>query len=412
MIKIKIYEWADQNYNNSFTADTGFTQKFRTGLTLLSKNNYENYYTRLKLIHTFQNKCIEIFRRALKDDDQLMLNWLLNETPVSFGKNYHKELEDIFYKRPVFFRTDELDYGKICEIQCPGSLWGELQLCYEFAKGQYTEFDMQSPVENFNMQLTKYLGDQPVLHYLIDNASGQPGVRYFISKSRKCTSPIKYYGIDKNINSEDVNFVRSHSVYGEWAENYFKERITKKSVQYDLPPYILFDQKATLCLPFWSKTKSYFSDEIRNIFAYTTPIYDDTLELPEGKCSIDDFSEWPRSERNYYLKYAGADVSLNWGSKAVYRLSNLSKEKCKNILYEKIEEAKRGRIWILQENIIRDEDVEYIERNGDIKKDKMRGKYSGFYGPYDFLGLLTMYRKFNKVHGQEDTVIALGIPEK
>ena len=103
MIKIKIYEWADQNYNNSFTADTGFTQKFRTGLTLLSKNNYENYYTRLKLIHTFQNKCIEIFRRALKDDDQLMLNWLLNETPVSFGKNYHKELEDIFYKRPVFF---------------------------------------------------------------------------------------------------------------------------------------------------------------------------------------------------------------------------------------------------------------------------------------------------------------------
>ena len=129
-----VYSWADQQFNNSFRASIGFTQLLSATPKYLDSCSYESLSKRVSLIHDFQDISIRIFRNALKYNDQELLDWLLNETPASLGIEYHKNLEDCHYTKPVFFRTDEIGLGKIAEIQCPGSLWGELQLLYNFYK--------------------------------------------------------------------------------------------------------------------------------------------------------------------------------------------------------------------------------------------------------------------------------------
>ncbi|RKI21612.1 hypothetical protein D7V82_18475 [bacterium 1xD8-6] len=404
---MSIYEWADNEYN-IFKTNTGFTQKLASKTYELELDEYRKYEERLALIHEFQDICIHVFEDALDGGvNNKVLEWLINETPESLGIEYHKKLDRGLYKRPVFFRTDELNFGKIAEIQCPGSLWGELELCYKYLFELGIDIPISDPGHNFSLQLKEYIGEMPIIHHLLDAASAQPGMRYFISNIRKWN---KFYGMDKDISAYNCNFVRGHSVFGLCADNYFKERVISKKIQYDLPPIILFDQKATLVLPFWSKTRDYFNDDIRNMIAYSVPVLKEGIEMEDGSIvSIKDFSARPRSSRNYYLKYAGADIALNWGSKGVYRLSNMNSKKCYEILMKCAEESLNGKIWLIQKEIIRDDIVEYYERDGRKICKTLRGKYSAFYGPYSLIGVLAMHRHHNKVHGQKETVISLGI---
>lgn len=424
----EVYLWANQQYNDTFKASTGFTQFLATHPIYLQDNLYEELSKRITLIHEFQETCINIFREALKNDNAELLHWLLNETPKSFGIDYHKSLEDCHYSKPVFFRTDEIGLGKIVEIQCPGSLWGELQLLYNFYNKEGFKTPTESPAKEFSNQLVKYLDlysiktDKPSVQYLIDNASAPAGVRYFITE----TSPyIRYWGIDPSIQKADeCEFIRTHSFFGLCGENYFNERVEhlkdgipnrNNSVckfKYDFPPYVLFDQKATLVLPFWSKTRNYFSDEVRNLFLYSSPIIDEILELEDGSCTIEEFAKRPQSRRRYYLKYAGSDVSINWGSKAVTRLSNIGYEKCLLILKKCIADGKQGKIWLIQKECIEQKEMSFWKKDGSLGEDLFNTKNSCFYGPFGMLGIVSSYRKHYKVHGQPETVIGIMFPKK
>ncbi len=402
------YEWLDKEFNNSVESDIGFTQLVATHPQVVCDDDFIAVQDRLKLIHTFQDTCIEIFKGALDNNDIDILRWLINETPDSLGIEYHRKLNIHHFTRPVFFRTDETSLGKIAEIQCPGSHWGELELLFQYYSNMGYKFKMIPPSKNFYLQLKKLLyGEEPIVCYLTDNSSSPPGVRYFIKRTRPS---IKYFGYDKGISSLDCNFIRTHSFFGLCGENYFKERLKQSSsrLKFDFPPNVLFDQKATLVLPFWSRTRNKFSDEIRNIFLFSTPILSDAIELEEGTTeSIDAFSKRPQSRRRYYLKYAGSDVSINWGSRAVFRLSNESSGKCYDLLKKCVEDAKKGRIWLLQKEDSGKKQLEYLDRNSDIRIEKMNVKYSAFYGPYNMIGVLAYYRKHFKVHGQPDTCISL-----
>lgn len=300
---------------------------------------------------------------------------------------------------------------KIAEIQCPGSLWGELELLYNFHKSRNFVLPKFSPAEIFATQLKDFLnGEDPVIQYLTDNASAPPGVHYFIQQTRPF---VKYWGIDKGVRAMNCNFIRSHSFYGLCGENYFKTRLQQENprFKFDLPPHILFDQKATLVLPFWKKTRHLFSDKIRNMIVYSTPLIDEQIELEEGEMiSISNFSKLPQSRRNYYLKYAGSDVSINWGSKAVYRLSNYGSGKCLELLQSCLSDFQYGKIWLLQKELTESAEISYYDRTETRCLDKFNAKYSSFFGPAGLIGIVASYRKHFKVHGQEETVVGIMVP--
>ena len=416
--EVNNYQWADNIYNQSFTSDTGFTQLLANEPYVIPASEYEKARKRLAIIHDFQDRCISLFRNALVANNEELIHWLLNETPVSFGVDYHKNLKDHHYTKPVFFRTDEMSLGKIAEIQCPGSLWGEMELMYQ----NYHRLGFlacgSSPASKFTQQLRDYLGAEPIVHYLIDNASIPIGIRYFIQQTRP---GIRYWGIDKNVmaftnknakedNIETCNFVRTHSFFGLCGENHFSSRLNRDppDFKYDFPPYVLFDQKATLVLPFWKKTRDLFTNEIRDIIIYSAPICDETIQLEDGsELSIDDFSRLPQSKRDYYLKYAGTDVSINWGSRAVMRLRKDSYAECLNKLKQCIADYKRGKIWMLQKEVSEENHVIYTERSGEVKEENLNTKYSFFYGAFDLIGAVTTHSRKNLVHGQPDSIVNL-----
>jgi hypothetical protein len=407
---MNIYAWAANQINSVPKYNTGFTQLMGKNPYFINSKEWNGSVLRLILIKEFMRLSLEIFKDVLFNNaDPVLKHWLLNETPSHIAWEYHRSLHDRHFSLPVFFRTDESSLGKIMEINCPGSLWGELQLAYEYALLCGEENESKSPAKLFASQLSSFLGRQPVVHYLLDGATVQPGMRYFIEKTRP---EIQYANIDKGIRSADCNFIRNHFFWGLCNELYFLNRLPRIGIDvfYDLPPHVLFSQKAALVLPFWSKTRKYFSDEIRNIINYSVPLLPEGLELESGLVSIDEFCNLSRKKRGYYLKYAGSNVSMNWGSREVNRLSILNSDKCRALLKKCIENYNSGEIWLLQKEDTHDDVISYSDRNSNEFQKKFRLKLSSFYGPDNCIGMLAMHRNFYKVHGQNDTVISCVLP--
>ncbi len=429
--KEKYNEWLNSEFNESDLSGLGFTQSIACKPLLLPTRN--SIQRRNTIIREFQNTCLQLLKKALLENNKEILQWLINDTPESMGETYLRKLPDTFWKPPVFFRTDESALGKILEIQCPGSSWGELELLYNFYKKTGFEIHINQPAQEFTDQLVKYLNlkkwKSPLVYYLTDNASIPVGVRYFISQTRMTTPPIKYWGIDKypaietkdengqqvtkQLKAIDSDFVRTHYYLELFGECDFNRRvfIDKRENCYDLPPMSLFDQKAILALPFWNKTKQYFSEGIRDILSYTVPLVDDSIRLESGEImTIDEFAALPQSQRKYYLKYAGTDGSVNWGSRSVTSIEKIGREKLSELLKEKVLDYKNNsRPWVLQaESKGKKEILSYYEETGTIAKaENQNTKYSYFYGPYGSLGGIISYRKANLVHGQPDTIIRL-----
>lgn len=401
------YEWADGSINSCPRCETGFTQLLSSGPYFAPDEVMRLYERRLPVIRAFQSAALNLFKSALeKKTHPEILHWLLNETPDSLGVLYHSTLEDRHFTLPLFFRTDEIAPGRLIEIQCPGSLWGELQLTYEYLTRLNYQIDYVSPADQFSAQLTKLINEKPIVHHMLDNSSIPAGMRYFIEKTRPL---VKYWGIDFDIWPRNCNFIRSHSFFGLCADNEFRSRMKRvgDGVTYDLPPHVLFDQKATLVLPFWSLTRDLFSDDIRDLFAFTTPLLPSGIELPDGgQVTIEEFARWPRSRRSFYLKYAGSDVSLNWGSKAVYRLSNMSHHSCLETLKRCAHQYKSGKIWLIQREETQNDTIDFLTRENVPHRETLRAKFSGFYGPFGCIGVLAMHRSHNKVHGYENTILS------
>ena len=358
-MSLNVYEWADSPINSSPRYATGFTELLATKPYRVSPVVQRLYESRLPVIRSFQRIALEVFRASLRNETHpAVLHWLMNETPDCVGIRYHRNLEDRHFTLPVFFRTDEVKPGRIAEIQCPGSAWGELQLAFEYAVEMGYLGREKSPADGFAAQLTDFLKDAPVVHHLLDNASAPPGMRYFIEKTRP---RVRYWSIDRGVRGDDCNFIRSHAFFSICSDKDFIPRLAKvgSGITYDLPPHILFDNKAALVLPFWSMTRESFSDEIRDLFPFTTPLLPAGIELPDGtRISIEEFSRLPQSRRSYFLKYAGASLALNWGSRAVYRLRNLGSGACLDFLRQCLRGFEKGQIWLLQKEESQEDEIE------------------------------------------------------
>ena len=220
-------------------------------------------------------------------------------------------------------------------------------------------------------------------------------------------------GYDRGVRPLDCNFIRGHDFFSLMAENHTRARLSAMNdgtVSYDLPPYAVFDQKIALALPFLRTTRNHYPAEVRALFPHTHLITPTGLELEDGSSiSPEEFSALSRSRRCYYLKYAGPDVSLNWGSKAVFHLGRMSREECSKRLCDAVADYAAGRPWIVQQALSDKTDVTYVQRDGTLKTFAAHSKTSAFYGSDGLLGVLLMHEAFHKVHGSADTVVTIAV---
>jgi hypothetical protein len=409
------YDHIDHIINSALNTDIGHTTLLSTTVTGLDDQVLSGFRRRYELIREYQQILLDLFVASLEgDEDPRIAQLVLNELPQQQGREYHLKLARNIFSRPVFFRTDEVTPGMISEIQCPGSLWGIPQLLCEFYAehtdvfGEITNFQ-GSLAQQVAQALKSYVGSDPILHHLIDNSSYPSGERFFIQRLRE--QGVRYYGYDRNVTAYDCNFVRAHDFNSMFYENYAKfrrEKAEQGELFYDLPPIALYEVKIAMIFPFWDKTRHHFSDEMRSMFPYTNLVTPKGVTLESGEqVSLEEFAALKRRERDYYFKYAGSDVALNWGSKGVYYGSSLSRASCEQLLQESTRDFATGRYWIMQKGYSEVQTASYFSRDGGVEECEAYSKYSAIYGPNGLMGVLLMQRPFRKVHGHVETIVSL-----
>jgi hypothetical protein len=409
------YEFLDENINGSINADVGFSCLLSPRTYELGREECDGFFARHEKIKKFQEQTLDLFHASLKGDaDPEIAELTLNELPEHFARGFHENLLSGKKSLPLFFRTDEVIPGKISEIQCPGSAWGLYEQVYQLLSNFESELGKSrlfntGLARNFTSALKTHLQSQPVIHHLIDNASIPAGIRFFIQATRK--RGLRYFGYSKGITPYDCNFIRAHAFHGLFSDNFFKTRLNayfKGELSYDLPPNILFDEKIPLIFPFWEKTRRFYSREIREMFPFTELIRPDGFRLEDdSRITPEEFIDLPRKNRDYYIKYAGSDLALNWGSKGVFYAASLSKTKGKEIFDSIEKDYAHQKYWIIQKGYARSEEATALTRENRTEAVQCNSKYSGFYGPNGLMGILVMQRPFYKVHGSKNTIVSI-----
>jgi hypothetical protein len=381
---------------------------------LVPPEKWASLHSRNKILRMWHHTSLELFARSvLGEMPRTIAASLLDHLPDHVGWQHHRSLPLRDIGTPAFFRTDQAEDGTVLEVQCPGSLWGVHEILREFYADSGCESARRAtPLSvGFTAELRNRCGNtEPIVHHLLDNSSHPAGERFFIQRARRGAL---YFGFDNGVRPQDCNFVRAHDFLALLAENFAGERIRRliegESV-YDLPPVALFDQKLLLAFPFWDETREYFCDAVRDLFPYTTVLTADGLRLESGDwVTLEQFAALPRSRRNFFLKYAGTDVTRNWGSRAVFHLGKLSHQACEAQLRAATGRYEKGERWILQHERVIEEEVSFIPRFGGIETIWAHSKHSVFYGPTGALGTLIMFERFYKVHGSCDTVTTIGL---
>lgn len=358
-------------------------------------------------IRAFFQNSIEVATAHLHDIGSPIARLLFSELPSHVGVDFHRALPQELWTQPQFFRTDQSVSGKIYEFQAPGSGWGD----FELIGRAFQRLGIPAPESlAFNGRFVSQVRqltdkDRPAVLHLLDNASAPWAMRFFLQTT---SNEIAYWGYDTSVGNMDIDLIRSHSFYGLAAENLFTLRLARAAAgrsKFDIPPHVLFDQKAAMALPFLRETRAAFDDSARAMLPYTSIAERDGFIDESG-----DFVEWedfigrPERQRRYFLKYGGPDVSRNWGSRAVYKLTSGARK----TLDEVRAEVERGIIWLVQTAHSESSEVEFLDpRTGSAARENRVEKLSAFYGPYGYLGAKVMHRNHFKVHGQADTAMAV-----
>jgi len=408
------YAALDHDFNSITRTDIGFESLIIPESISLPEHDFLGFQARYAIIRDFQERLLALFQASLRGEaDPRIARMIIGDAPSHADFEYHSRLDDRQHRPPVFFRTDEPALGQLSEIQCPGSGW----CLHEQVRSHLVTTEQVPPLArfphsipaSFSSALLSHLGREPIVHHLTENASRPHGMRYFIQKTRE--QGVRYLSYDRGIRPGDCNFLRSHDYISILSHNFHQERLHRCAagdLWYDLPPSLLFDGKLPLAFPFWAPTRSLFNDAIRGIFPYTAVVDVDGIQLEDGsKITLDAFVDLPTSVRDYYFKYAGTDVAINWGSRSVFLASSGTRAQCRDLMQRIAQDTAQGRHWIAQRTRRTRGTVPVIDREG--RKYHMDGylKWSGFYGPQGLMGIMVMCKNFAKVHGSEATAVGI-----
>lgn len=369
------------------------------------------------LVKTLDNQCktIDDFfkvvsslgRTALIKNDVELEKILFSEPVTGMTKEYHKALPDFCWDRPILYRTDQSVSGKIYEIQAPGSGWGDIPLltkAYRYLGHTFPDCYCnfaEAYTENIKIATGR---EVPKVYHMNDASSAPAGMRYFFAIT---SDKLKYWGIHNGVIMDKVDYVTAHSAAALTTSNYFNkymEQAQKGNLVFGIAPNLIYDQKAIYLLPFYRLTRDMFSDEMRKLFPFTTIIENDGFyDNNDQFISLKEFSKKHKNERLYYLKYGGPELCKNWGSRAVFRLNGSD---CEKRLSEVNELSKKGEIWLLQEDVSKEN---MQEASDEIKAISEYVKLSAFNGINGQLGIRIMVRQHFKVHGQSDTKVGIAI---
>lgn len=409
------YARADRAIDDRLGISIGFDALIGAAPCAMDAAAMAGWASRYAAIKSFQEQALELFSASLRGDcDPAIAGMVVGDLPEAFGVAYHRGLTERQHRTPVFFRTDEVAPGKLSEIQCCGSGWDLVELLRGVYAGAPEIYGRpahfaDSLAERFAAALGRALGRPPLVHHLVENASRPHGMRYFIQRTRD--HGVRYFGYDGGVHPDDCNFVRSHDFVSLLHHNFFASRMKlcdQGKLRFDLSPSALFDGKLILAWPFWSRTRGHFSDEVRSLFPFTAVLDPDGVELEDGeRVGAEELAGRPKGARDYYVKYAGTDVALNWGSRAVYLASSMSAPSVARLMTSIREDWRRSRYWVLQRAVRRKERVPAFTRDGSVEWRDGYAKWSGFYGPDGLMGILAMHKGFHKVHGSGDTVMSI-----
>ena len=407
-----IYAFADKTFDQGTGGDSGYDSLIGTSALVVSDQAVQAWRGRHAVIKAYQQAVIRVFRESLSGQrDPRIAAMVLADLPSDQGTVEHAVLTDCQLQTPAFFRTDEPVPGCCSEIQCPGSAWDIAELLWNVAQAFPAEYSgprhfTHSPAAGFAAALRTHLNAGPIVHHLVDNASRPHGMRYWIQQTR--AAGVRYFGYDRGVEYAHCNFVRSHDFVSLRNHNFYAERMKMcgdGKVTFDLPPCALFDGKAIMAWPFWSATRDAFTDEMRALLPYTALIADDRITTADGEeLSLAAYLERPQGQRNAFIKYAGTDISINWGSRAVYRADTLSRGQRSELVARIQQDDRAGRYWVLQEAMQQKDAITYWSRTGGIEEMAANVKWSAFYGPSGLISLLAFHKAAHKVHGSSLTV--------
>jgi len=379
-----------------------FDTPVHIGKNLIKKLDEQRQY-----IDMFFKIIVGIGKKALHNEEEILVKLLFSESIAGMTKEYHMNLPDCCWTIPILYRTDQSVSGKIYEIQSPGSGWGDIPLLvYIFKQAGYIISDSYCKfADRYIENIITITGkNEPNIYHMTDAASAPVGMKYLLAIT---SEKLKYWGINKNVIMDKVDYVTAHSAAALITSNYFNEYLklaVEGKVIFGIPPNLIFDQKSIYLLPFYRLTSDLFSDEIRTLFPFTTLIENDGFFDKNGKfISIKEFANRSKKQRLYYLKYGGPNLCKNWGSRGVHRLDGSD---CEKRLNEANNLSKNGEVWLLQEDVSK-EDIN--ETSDEIRAIGEHIKLSAFNGICGQLGIRIMARSHFKVHGQSDTKIGLAI---
>lgn len=409
----EVYQFLEAELRASFAACDNLTEIVASAPVPVQTKEIVNRQQRHRTFQRFFQQCRDIFSRCVQGgQSDALRRMLLHDSESFMPPGFYERLPKEAWTIPLFFRTDESKSGRVFEVQCPGSGWGDLPLLARLYRKTHPSswLDTFTPEGTVADDITVICGVAgPSVLHLLDNASNPVSMKYFMSLTQP---PLRYCGFEKSAANNAAQFVRSHSVFGLVSENLFRRRLeqcAQRELWFDLPPLVIFDQKMMLALPFLDETREAFDDNIRDILSHTYPVTADGFRDADGQwVTIGEFLARSHSKRRYFLKYAGADTNRNWGSRSVYRLTN---NKADALLKHAIEDGTNGLPWIIQPEIAEKENITFFGRESDgIEQTRLTAKYSAFYGPSGLVGLRTMHRNHHNVHGQADTIIGLAHP--
>lgn len=196
----------------------------------------------------------------------------------------------------------------------------------------------------------------------------------------------------------------------------YKGRGSGRSV--DILPYpnLLHEQKIIMALVRELKFKDNFTEEEIKLFPESYIIKKSSIMgFDERSYSLQDIVEMPRKERRFIVKYAGLDLRINWGGRAVYRLKMLSRKQTERIIsnalasYEKYQEP-----WILQKDISSKTNIEYFDVKNNLLKNADLYKLCRPYyihlpdnNDVELIDIMVLFRNNFKVHAKEDCAFGL-----